>query len=89
MTYARREEIFSKDIITIPELQELLALPSYQEAAKIMRNIKRRFNRFPQQGKLHVEDYKAYFEISEDNQRYYPAKFEENIESVRYQGVMI
>ncbi len=89
MTYARREEIFSKDIITIPELQELLALPSYQEAAKIMRNIKRRFNRFPQNGKLHVEDYKAYFEISEDNQRYYPAKAEEGIELMRYSGIMI
>ena len=89
MTYARREEIFSKDIITIPELQEILALPSYQEAAKMMRNIKRRFNRFPQNGKLHVEDYKAYFEISEDNQRYYPAKVEEGIELMRYSGIMI
>ena len=89
MTYARREEIFSKDIITIPELQELLALPSDQEAAKVMRNMKRRFNRFPQQGKLHVEDYKAYFEISEDNQRYYPAKPEENAVPMRYCGVMV
>lgn len=70
MTYARREEIFSKDIITIPELQELLDT-NYQDAAKIMRDIKRRYDRYPHQGKLHVEDYKAYFEISDENPRYF------------------
>ena len=74
MTYARREEILAKDIITIPELQELLDLPSYGEAAKMMRNIKRRYDRFPHQGKLHVEDYKAYFEIEKDNPRYFKKK---------------
>lgn len=92
MTFARREEIFSKDVITIPELQELLVLPSYGEAARMMRQIKRRFDRYPVQGRLHVEDYKAYFEIPEDNQRYFPepekpeGTFPENY---RYQGVMI
>lgn len=70
MTYTRREEIFSKDIITIDELAELLNT-SYQEAAKIMRNIKRRFDRYPHQGKLHVEDYKEFFGISHDNPRYF------------------
>ncbi len=79
MTYKRREEIFSKDIITIPELQELLALPSYGEAARIMRNIKRRSDRFPQKGRLHVEDYKAYFEITEDNPRYFKKREGEEI----------
>jgi hypothetical protein len=70
VTYARREEIFSKDIITIDELAELLNT-NYQEAAKVMRNIKRRFDRYPHLGKLHVEDYKAYFEISDNNPRYF------------------
>lgn len=73
MTYARREEIFSKDIITIDELAELLDT-NYQEAARAMRNIKRRFDRYPHLGKLHVEDYKAYFDIKDDNPRYYQTK---------------
>lgn len=91
MTFARREEIFSKDVITITELQEILDLPSYGEAAKIMRNIKRRFDRYPVQGKLHVEDYKAYFEITEDNQRYYPEKKKPETlmpPTYRYKGIM-
>ena len=91
MTFARREEIFSKDIITIPELQELLALPSYGEAARVMRNIKRSYDRFPVNGKLHVEDYKAYFSISEDNQRYYPERKDpEKLmpPNSRYKGIM-
>lgn len=90
MTFARREEIFSKDVISINELQELLDLPSYGEAARMMRNIKRRFDRYPINGKLHVEDYKAYFEISETNQRYYPKRDGDALipPNYRYKGVM-
>lgn len=91
MTFARREEIFSKDVITIEELRELLDLPSYGEAARMMRNIKRRFDRYPVQGKLHVEDYKAFFEITEDNLRYYPSGSDPNAlmpSKYRYKGVM-
>ena len=73
MTYARREEIFSKEYLSISDLQELLGL-KYQGAAEMMRDIKRELNMNPKfngqgirldiQGKLHVQDYLDYFNIT-------------------------
>lgn len=78
MTYARREEIFSKDYLSIADLQELLGL-KYQGAAELMRDIKRELNMNPKyngqgvrldiQGKLHVQDYLDYFQIT-NHERY-------------------
>jgi tRNA A37 N6-isopentenylltransferase MiaA len=65
MTYAKREEIFSKDVLTIADLQELLGL-TYQASAKLIREIKFKFDRLGVQGKLHVEDYLEYFKIKTD-----------------------
>ena len=69
MTYARREEIFSKEYLSISDLMELLDL-KYQGAAELMRDIKRRleFNgqgvRLNIQGKIHTQDYLDYFNIT-------------------------
>lgn len=63
MTYARREEIFSKDYLTISDLQELLGL-TYQTSAKLIREIKFKFDRLGVQGKIHTEDYLLYFKIT-------------------------
>lgn len=63
MTYARREEIFSKDYLTISDLQELLGL-TYQASAKLIREIKFKFDRLGVQGKIHTEDYLLYFKIT-------------------------
>lgn len=65
MTYAKREEMFSKDYLSIEDLQELLGL-HYQDAARTMRNIKRRTDRLGIRGKLHVQDYLDYFQIPPD-----------------------
>lgn len=72
MTYTRREEIFSKDYISIEDVQDLLGL-GYQDAAKMIRQIKRALELNPKyngqgvrlniQGKLHVQDYLDYFNI--------------------------
>lgn len=72
MTYAKREEIFSKDYLTIEDLQELLGL-QYQGAAELIRTIKRELNMNPKykgqgirldtRGKLHTQDYLDYFQI--------------------------
>lgn len=72
MTYTRREEIFSKDYISIEDVQDLLGL-GYQDAAKMIRQIKRALETNPKykgqgvrlniQGKLHVQDYLDYFNI--------------------------
>lgn len=56
MTYAMREEIFSKEYLSIEDIQELLGM-SYDDAARTIRNIKRRTDRLGIRGKLHVQDY--------------------------------
>ncbi len=68
MDYIKREEIFSKDCLSIEDLSILLGL-NYQTAARVMRQIKFKFDRLQIQGKLHVEDYFKYFNIA-DRTRY-------------------
>ena len=68
MSFAEREKIFSKDYLTIKDLQQLLGL-TYQVAARKMREIKFKFDRLGIQGKLHTEDYFEYYNIT-DKQRY-------------------
>lgn len=65
MTYAMREEIFSKEYLSIKDMQELLGM-KYQDAARIMRNIKRRTDRLGIRGKIHIQDYLDYFQIPPD-----------------------
>ena len=65
MTYAQREEIFSKEYLTIEDIETLLGL-CYQDAAKTIRNIKRRTDRLGIRGKIHIQDYFDYFNISTD-----------------------
>jgi hypothetical protein len=68
MSFADREQIFSKDYLDIEDLQNLLGL-TYQLAARKMREIKFKFDRLGIQGKIHTEDYFEYFNIT-DKQRY-------------------
>ena len=62
MTYEKREAIFSKEYLSIADLQELLGL-GYQEAARTMRNIKRKNDRLGIRGKIHVQDYFDFYGI--------------------------
>ena len=68
MTYQRREEIFSKESMTINEFAEVMDL-SYQMAARIIRAIHRTSKRPQAQGVLLIEDYFDYYHIT-DKQRY-------------------
>lgn len=79
MTYSRRAEIFSKECLTIKDIQDLFEV-GYDDAAKIIRDIKRSLKfagkklRLDINGRLHVQDYLDYNEI--DNQaRYVPTSF--------------
>lgn len=75
MTYAERVEMFSKDYLTIQDVQALIGI-TYQKASKLMCDIKRgltldpKFNgqgvRLDIQGKIHVQDYLDYFNLSAD-----------------------
>ena len=49
-----------KDYITIADMQELLGL-SYNDAAKLIREIKRKHDRLHIQGKIHIQDYIDYY----------------------------
>lgn len=68
MTYARREEIFSKETMNIEEFGEVMNL-SYQMAARLIRDIKRKSNRPQIQGILLIEDFFDYYNIT-DKQRF-------------------
>lgn len=74
MTYSRREEIFSKECLTIKDIQELFSV-SYGAAAKIIRDIKRSIEfsgkrlRLDMNGKIHVQDYLDYNNV--ENQSSY------------------
>lgn len=65
MTYSEREQIFSKDYLTIADMQELLGL-SYGDAARVIREIKRKSDRLGIQGKVHVQDYLDYYALPVD-----------------------
>lgn len=67
MTYARREEIFSKDYITTNELQELLGFKNISGASCKMTEMKRKIgDRLGVKGRIHTEDYLLYFGIETD-----------------------
>lgn len=68
MSYEEREKIFSKDYLSIKDIQVLLGL-TYQCAAKLIRQIKFKHDRLGIQGKIHIEDYFEYYRIT-DRQRY-------------------
>lgn len=73
MTYQDREQIFSKECLTIEDIMLLLDM-KYQDSAKLIRDIKTHLKltsslRIDIQGKLHTEDYFDYFKII-DKQRY-------------------
>ena len=64
MTYARREEIFSKDVITVAELQEIMNFTNRAKASQKLNEIKRVVgDRLGVEGKLHLEDYFEFFNI--------------------------
>ncbi len=66
MTYEEREEIFSKEYISIKDIEALFGM-SYDDASKKIREIKRGIEfsgkklRLNVQGKLHVQDYLDYY----------------------------
>ena len=76
MTFKEREEIFSKEYLNIKDIQELFGI-DYNASAKLIRQIKFKYDRLGIQGKIHVEDYFEYFNIT-DRQRYVKESLWEN-----------
>lgn len=65
MTSAEREEIFNKECLTIADFQILFGV-GYHDAARIIRNIRRRCDRLHIEGRIHTQDYFDYFELKTD-----------------------
>lgn len=67
MTYERREQILSKDIISVSEIKELLGTDE-STASRIRTNIHDKLQqlgtlRYDARGKLHTQDFCDYFNI--------------------------
>ena len=65
MTYAQREQIMAKDIISTSEVALLLG-KSPSQASRIINTIKASLRgrlRFDERGKIHTQDYCDYFKI--------------------------
>ena len=70
MDYKQREAIFSKEVITLEEMAQMLAV-SLGTASIKMKEMKRRVgDRLGIQGRIHVADYLAYMELSSESARY-------------------
>lgn len=67
MTAEQREQIVSKDYLTIADLMELLGM-SYSRASEQMRAIKNKSDRLKISGKCHIQDYLDFFNL--DSSRY-------------------
>lgn len=66
MTYERREEIFSKEAISLDDMMELLGVCKTTACIKI-KDIKRKVgDRLGITGKLHVQDYIDWLELEKD-----------------------
>jgi len=77
MTYEVRERIFSKEVLTIGDIMLLFGL-SYQPAAQLVRNIRRKHDRLGLEGKLHVQDNLDYFHLNGNDKRYMKREEEEH-----------
>lgn len=76
MNSVNREEIFSKDYLTIRDIEILLGT-TYQVAARLIRQIKFKTDRLGLRGKIHIEDYFDYYNIT-DRQRYLKQEVKDN-----------
>lgn len=76
MNSVNREEIFSKDYLTIKDIEILLGT-TYQVAARLIRQIKFKTDRLGLRGKIHIEDYFDYYNIT-DRQRYLKQEVKDN-----------
>ena len=82
MTYEERVEMFSKDYLTIADIQILLGIASKAKASTIMCDIKRGLKLSPKyngqgvrldiQGKLHVQDYLDYYHLPSERYVFNP-----------------
>ena len=64
MTFKEREEIFSKDVLSISDFEKITGM-SRPASAKLIRQIKFKYDTLGIEGYLHIEDYFKYFGITD------------------------
>ena len=69
----RRNEIFSQEVLSTADIQELLNLPTASQASTFIGQIKMKSNLLDRKGYVHVMDYFIYFGIDPVG-RYVPAQ---------------
>ena len=80
MTYEEREKIFSKEALSVADVQALFGVCK-SEATNIMNTIRRQTgDRLKVQGKIHVEDYLKHFGIEANR---YSLKREGDLEETK------
>ncbi len=62
MTPEMRASIFSKEVLTINDMAAVLSM-TYGGAAKVIREIRRKYDRLGVEGRIHIMDYFDYFKI--------------------------
>lgn len=87
MDSVSREEIFSKDYLTIKDIEVLLGT-TYQVAARLIRQIKFKTDRLGLQGKIHIEDYFEYYHIT-DRQGYFKQKEKTRDDEIESDGYWV
>lgn len=70
MTYAKREEIFSKEYITTRELADLLGVDISTASTKLKAIKLKTGDRLGIKGKIHVQDYLDYYGLDGSSKRY-------------------
>lgn len=70
-TYTQREQIFAKEYLDVNDFMRLFGI-SLPSAYKLIREVKRNSDRLKIQGRVHIQDYFEYFDISETSRYVQP-----------------
>lgn len=82
MTFCEREEMFSKDVLTIKDVQQLMCM-DYTTASQFILRVKRKVgDRLRVSGKLHVQDYLDYIGVDVDRYSRQPKNNEVVLEKI-------
>lgn len=69
MTYEERERMFAKECLSTKDVAELFNVDGSQASQIIMQIKRRQGDRLGKKGKLHVQDYFDYFQLSPKDYR--------------------
>lgn len=69
MTYEERERMFAKEYLSTKDLMELYDIDACTASTLLMTIKRRQGDRLGKKGKIHIQDYFDYFDLSPSNYR--------------------